>query len=282
MKTTSAITLCALFLLVSACAPKVNDPADVQAIKTLVADFDAAWEADKPDSAADNYYADDAVRLEPNQPTIVGKGAIRAAFQKYGAIYTWKGTDVAEDVRVSGDLAVVRGSGSGSNTPKAGGAAISDKGHWVAAYERQTDGSWRCIFDSVSSTLPVTDQLPFSDDELALLQIEHNWADAVLKRDAAALDPILATEFISHSAETTRNKKQALAQLKSDTVKIESGQLSDMRALVFGDTAVVHGMWTEKSTTSGKDTSGQYRWTDTFVKRDGRWQCVGNYSEKIG
>jgi ketosteroid isomerase-like protein len=48
-----------------------------------------------------------------------------------------------------------------------------------------------------------------------------------------------------------------------------------------GDTAVVHGLWTEKSTLNGKDTSGQYRFTDTFIKRDGRWQAVATFSTKL-
>jgi len=53
-----------------------------------------------------------------------------------------------------------------------------------------------------------------------------------------------------------------------------------MKVIVFGDTAVVHGLWTKKSADGGKDTSSRSRWTDTFVRRDGRWQCVGSYSAK--
>jgi ketosteroid isomerase-like protein len=54
-----------------------------------------------------------------------------------------------------------------------------------------------------------------------------------------------------------------------------------MKAIVFGDRAIVNGLTTEKSITAGKDTSGQYRWTDVFVKRDGRWQCVTGYASKV-
>jgi hypothetical protein len=31
----------------------------------------------------------------------------------------------------------------------------------------------------------------------------------------------------------------------------------------------------------GKDTSGQNRYTDVFVKSDGHWQCVTGYSKKV-
>jgi len=43
----------------------------------------------------------------------------------------------------------------------------------------------------------------------------------------------------------------------------------------------VNGLSTEKSSMAGKDTSGQYRWTDVFVKREGRWQCVTGYGAKV-
>jgi ketosteroid isomerase-like protein len=56
---------------------------------------------------------------------------------------------------------------------------------------------------------------------------------------------------------------------------------SDMKAFVLGDTAVVHGLSTAKSSMAGRDTSGQQRYTDVFVKRDGRWQCVTGYSTKV-
>jgi hypothetical protein len=31
----------------------------------------------------------------------------------------------------------------------------------------------------------------------------------------------------------------------------------------------------------GKDISGQYRWTDVFVKRQGRWQVVATHASQI-
>jgi ketosteroid isomerase-like protein len=68
--------------------------------------------------------------------------------------------------------------------------------------------------------------------------------------------------------------------VRNPSARIESGDLSDMKVVVLGDTAVAHGLWTNKSTTGGKDTSSRSRWTDRFVRRDGRWQCVGSYSAR--
>jgi hypothetical protein len=43
----------------------------------------------------------------------------------------------------------------------------------------------------------------------------------------------------------------------------------------------VVGSDTEKSTYHGKDSSGQYSWTDVFVKRNGQWQAVASQSTKV-
>ncbi len=102
-----------------------------------------------------------------------------------------------------------------------------------------------------------------------------------MKKDMVALDKMLATEFQANYVGLVGNKKQFLSVLKSDTSKTESAVGSEMRAFVFGDRAIVNGLSTEKSITAGKDTSGQYRWTDVFVKRDGRWQAVTGYASKV-
>jgi ketosteroid isomerase-like protein len=43
----------------------------------------------------------------------------------------------------------------------------------------------------------------------------------------------------------------------------------------------VDGLYIEKSTTQGKDSSARYRFTEVYTKRDGRWQCVTQYGTKL-
>jgi ketosteroid isomerase-like protein len=95
------------------------------------------------------------------------------------------------------------------------------------------------------------------------------------------LEKTLADEWVANNDGQVVKKAQSLAELKSGAYKVESLSLSDMKALVLGETAVVLGVATEKSSNKGKDTSGQYRWTDVFKKRDGRWQCVSSHNNKV-
>jgi uncharacterized protein (TIGR02246 family) len=279
MKVICFATLVLLLVVVGGCAQKVNNPGDIEAIKKLAADWDNAYKAGNVDGLL-AIYTSDVVRLGSNEAAGVGADALRASFQSYFDVYKAENHSPVEDVRVSGDLAVARGLYTGTSTPRAGGTPINEKGKWASAYQRQADGSWKIFWDIGNSDLPAVDAPPVGKDELTLLQIEREWAAAVLRKDAAALENILATEFVAHDSSGARNRKQTMDGVRNPSAKIESGDLSDMKVVVLGDTAVVHGLWTKRSTAAGKDTSSRSRWTDTFVKRDGRWQCVGSYSAK--
>jgi ketosteroid isomerase-like protein len=57
--------------------------------------------------------------------------------------------------------------------------------------------------------------------------------------------------------------------------------VDDRQLRVCGDAAVVTCRTTIKETWKGKDTSGQYRNTDIWVKRAGRWQLLASHTSKI-
>jgi len=59
-----------------------------------------------------------------------------------------------EDVRVSGNLAVARGTQEASTAPKKGGNIVRDKEKWIVVYQRQTDGSWKILWEIYNSDLP--------------------------------------------------------------------------------------------------------------------------------
>ena len=281
MKTQFAVILCVLLLLFSACAQKVNNPADVQAIKKSADDFVKALNAgDAAGIAA--LMTDKTVYADLNVPVCVGKGAVQAPFQAWFSQFKAEFSMPVEDVRVTGDSAVARGTWTLKGAPKAQGLApFIDSGSWIVVFARQNDGSWKWDWTVANSNQPLPGSTASGEDEKALYQLERDWAEADVKKDAVALDKILATEFQANYVGLIGNKKQVLSVLKSNSSKTESAVNSEMNAIVFGDTAIVHGLSTEKSSMAGKDTSGQYRWTDVFVKREGRWQCVTGYAAKV-
>jgi ketosteroid isomerase-like protein len=59
-------------------------------------------------------------------------------------------------------------------------------------------------------------------------------------------------------------------------------ELSDMTVHVYGNTAVAAGANNLHGTYKGQDISGKYRFTDTWVKRNGKWQVVASAVEPVG
>jgi len=272
-----------MLLLVSACAQKVNDPADVRAVKDLLAGYPKASMAKDAGFFESTYYQDDAIRLQPNGLPVRGKEEIVKWTNNNFANYTQ--TDIllgVDEVLSSGDLAVARGTYTGTSAPRASDLpANSDPTKWVGVYKRQPDGSWKCAFDIWNSDAPATGATADGAEEKALYQLERDWASASIKKDTVAIDKFLAKDFVSNFDGRTLNKAQLLAQIRSNPAKIESAENSDMIAMVFGDTAIVRGVYTEKSTTNGKDSSVKGRYTEVYAKRDGRWQCVTQYTTKL-
>jgi len=115
--------------------------------------------------------------------------------------------------------------------------------------------------------------------------LENEWADAWPKHDVAFFERIEADDYTwtSPSGEVW-TKAQDLAfvkSLKPGTGAITSQVIAEMKVRVYGDAAVVTGRDIIKEAHEGKETSRQERWTDTWVKIAGRWQCVAGHSSEI-
>jgi ketosteroid isomerase-like protein len=117
---------------------------------------------------------------------------------------------------------------------------------------------------------------PSAETEKALMKMEQDLSDALIKSDAGAVDKMIAEDFFFTAPDgSTQDKAAFMADLRSGDLKIESQKFSDMK--VHGadaDAAFVTYVSADKGSYKGKDISGQYRWTDFFVKRDGRWMLV--------
>jgi uncharacterized protein (TIGR02246 family) len=153
MRTKYALIACVLPMLASSCARQTSNPADVQAIKEASAAWDKAWNAGDADKLA-SLYTDDAIAMGPNQPARVGKEAIRGSCRKYFAQFSEENRSLVEDVRISGNLAVARGTQETRTISKAGGDSFEDRAKWVSVFQRQPDGSWKILWEIFNSDLP--------------------------------------------------------------------------------------------------------------------------------
>ncbi len=115
-----------------------------------------------------------------------------------------------------------------------------------------------------------------------LTNLENEWTKASAQSDADGIAPLLADKwFTVDSDSTVHDKAEALARAKK--AKWETNQISDIKVVPYGNSAVVTGVWTGKGTDgTGKQVDTKERWVDTWVKMPGgKWQCVSSASAKI-
>lgn len=121
-----------------------------------------------------------------------------------------------------------------------------------------------------------------SEDEGRILALETAWNHAEQSKDVAALDQLLAPELVYIDYDgSLMNKEQFLAAVKSEGLSPAQIINENQRAVVFGDCAIVTGIYREKGTSNGKPYSRRGRFTDTWVKINNTWRCVASQSTLI-
>jgi|SRR5579862_849883 len=121
-----------------------------------------------------------------------------------------------------------------------------------------------------------------SSDRSLILALESAWNQAEIHHDATAASAILAENFISvdhHGA--LEAKAQYLADMKDMTFNPEEISNSNPTVYLYGDTAIVTSTYRTKGTDKGKPFVHRGRFTDTWIKRDGKWQCVADQETLI-
>jgi ketosteroid isomerase-like protein len=105
----------------------------------------------------------------------------------------------------------------------------------------------------------------------ALEQAEQTWAQALEQRDAATLGCLLADEF--EDADPSGKLTDRAATLAGvATRRAGHNELSELKAHVHGDVGYIRGKATAIDG-QGKVVA-RVRFTDIYVYREGRWQCV--------
>lgn len=118
--------------------------------------------------------------------------------------------------------------------------------------------------------------------EKELINLEEQCNDAVVKGDAAFFERITADDFMDTDCNgAVATKAEDIANIKSGDLKVTSVANVDYKVRVYGQAAVVTYRDTLKGQFKDKDISGQYRETDTWVKRSGQWQIVASHESMI-
>jgi uncharacterized protein (TIGR02246 family) len=125
------------------------------------------------------------------------------------------------------------------------------------------------------------------DDQAAeeVRALERAWLDAYENRDAEAMDAIVAEDFtITFPNGSIETKPQMMESIRrprgpeSPSVKFHT---EDVEARVYGDTVVLIGRVVAEYSRGEETMVDESRYTDTYVKRNGRWQVVASHLSNV-
>ena len=117
-----------------------------------------------------------------------------------------------------------------------------------------------------------------SDVASKILALENKWNEAYKDGDVATLNSLLADDFIITVEDgSTFSKAGYIAHLGDPDNKVLISEMSDLKARIHGDTAVVTGVYHEKRISNGKPYEFHDRLTDVWMMTGSRWQVIASH-----
>ena len=108
--------------------------------------------------------------------------------------------------------------------------------------------------------------------EQHIRQLNDEWVKAIVRRDAQALDRIMADDFYFTYPLEGDDKAQFISEITSGDLKIKHVLREQLSVRIFGSTAVLTARDSSNWVYHGRELAGQYKIMNVFSERDGRWQ----------
>jgi ketosteroid isomerase-like protein len=119
-----------------------------------------------------------------------------------------------------------------------------------------------------------------SEDRQEIARLQEAWMQAWIDGDVAACEQLLAPEFRLRSvaSDDVVDRAEWLRQVQAGRVVATGFSHDVMDVVVAGDTAVTMSRISQQAQIDGRDWSATLHVTDTWVRRDGRWQVLARHA----
>jgi uncharacterized protein (TIGR02246 family) len=121
-----------------------------------------------------------------------------------------------------------------------------------------------------------------SGDEIQIRQLERAWNEAEARHDPAAVTNIVADTltYIDFDG-SIMNKAEYIQDVTKTAYQADHLYDEGLTVTVYGNAAVVVGIYRETGTSKGKPYTHRVRFTDTWIKLNGVWRCAASQSTLI-
>jgi ketosteroid isomerase-like protein len=116
-----------------------------------------------------------------------------------------------------------------------------------------------------------------SQEEQALMKIQHEWAEARVKGESSYTRRLESEDCTIVWPDGRIVNKQGDLQSMTGDIVFSGFKISHLQVRLYGDTGIVVGEGIIKAQKGKQDLlSGKFVWTDTFVKQGGQWKVVAS------
>jgi len=117
--------------------------------------------------------------------------------------------------------------------------------------------------------------------EQAVIAAEHQALKAAQTNNADLAASLTADNYVSTDQDGTVIVGKAANVADMKETHITGDEVTDLKVTVYGDAAIATGTFVAKGTYKGKPFDDRGRFTDTWVKTNGKWLCVASHSSLI-
>ena len=140
---------------------------------------------------------------------------------------------------------------------------------------------WLCCIVVLAAAGPAAAQRVESDQDV-LVALERGWNEAFYRKDVAFIEKLLADEFTAtYDDGRIGDKATELALVTAFDQAVQSATPEEFAVRVYRDTAVVWFTLRLVGLKDGQRSEMALRYTDVWIIRDGRWQCVSSQSTRV-
>ena len=111
--------------------------------------------------------------------------------------------------------------------------------------------------------------------EEQIKQLERDRQQAFIRGDIARIEQETADDYVTiNGSGAISDKPRMMTSLASGRTKVLSVSLEDLKARVYGDVAVLTGIYRDVNVTQGVEKHVNARFTRVFVRQRGTWLAV--------
>ena len=140
---------------------------------------------------------------------------------------------------------------------------------------------WRtsvAVIVTIIGATPLIAQAGRARDSLALVAVEHRWADANVACDSSAMASVLSDSLVFvHTNGAADGKRAYLTKVTG--CQVARVEITPTTVHILGDVAIVDGLL--RMAFKGRETNPPGTYSRVYVRSDSRWVMFAHHSTKV-